>query len=200
MRSDIGVVAQASFVNTGAGHGGRVRAYAQSVARGPKLVVVLADITAEEVDAIVNAANESLFAGGGVDRAIHEAAGEDELSAALRLIGRCAVGEAKVTPGFRLPARYIIHTVGPIWRGGDQGEANLLASCYRRSLELADEIGAASIAFPAISTGAFGFPDAEAAEIAVRTIRSSPTKVGLVRLVAFDQRTFGLYEAALGRP
>jgi O-acetyl-ADP-ribose deacetylase (regulator of RNase III) len=169
------------------------------VARVPKVVVVQADITAEEVDAIVNAANESLIAGGGVDGAIHEAAGEDELSAALSVIGGCGVGEAKVTPGFRLPARYIIHTVGPIWRGGDEGEADLLASCYRRSLELADEIGAASISFPAISTGAFGFPDVEAAEIAVHTIRSTPTKVGFVRLVAFDSRTFDLYEAALGR-
>jgi O-acetyl-ADP-ribose deacetylase len=190
---------QGSFRNAGAAQGGRVRAYAQPVERGPKVVVVQTDITAEKVDAIVNAANESLAAGGGVDGAIHEAAGEAELSAALRLIGRCEMGDAKVTPGFRLPARYIIHTVGPIWRGGDQGEADLLASCYRRCLQRADEIGAASISFPAISTGAFGFPDAEAAEIAVRTIRSTPTEVGLVRLVAFDRRTFDLYEAALGR-
>ena len=163
----------------------------------PRIVVVQGDITAEVVDAIVNAANESLVAGGGVDGAIHEAAGE-ELSAALRLIGGCDVGDAKVTPGFRLPARFIVHTVGPIWRGGDRDEAALLASCYRRSLELADEIGAASISFPAISTGAFGFPEAEAAEISVRTIRSTPTKVGLVRLVAFDSRTFDLYEQVLG--
>lgn len=165
---------------------------------GPRIVVVQGDITAEEVDAIVNAANESLVAGGGVDGAIHEAAGEEELSAALRVIGGCDVGDAKVTPGFRLPARFIVHTVGPIWRGGGRGEAALLASCYRRSLALADEIGAASISFPAISTGAFGFPEAEAAEIAVRTIRSTPTKVGLVRLVAFDSRTFDLYERVLG--
>jgi O-acetyl-ADP-ribose deacetylase (regulator of RNase III) len=169
------------------------------VARVPRIVVVQADITTEEVDAVVNAANQSLIVGGGVDGAIHEAAGEDELSAALRAIGGCEVGDAKVTPGFRLLARYIIHTVGPIWRGGDQGEADLLASCYRRSLTLADEIGAASISFPAISTGAFGFPDAVAAEIAVRTIRSTPTKVELVRLVAFDSRTFHLYEQELGR-
>jgi O-acetyl-ADP-ribose deacetylase (regulator of RNase III) len=164
----------------------------------PSVVVVQGNIVAEEVDAIVNAANESLIAGGGVDGAIHAAAGEEELAAALRAIGGCDVGDAKVTPGFRLPARFIIHTVGPIWRGGDQGEAALLASCYRRSLEMADETGIASISFPAISTGAFGFPEAEAAEVAVHTIRSTPTRVELVRLVAFDSYTFDLYEKALG--
>jgi O-acetyl-ADP-ribose deacetylase (regulator of RNase III) len=165
----------------------------------PRILVVQGNITAEAVDAIVNAANESLIAGGGVDGAIHQAAGEEELGAALSAIGGCDVGDAKVTPGFRLPARFIIHTVGPIWRGGNQGEVALLASCYRRSLELADEIGVASISFPAISTGAFGFPAAKAAEVAVHTIRSTPTKVELVRLVAFDSHTVDLYEKALGQ-
>jgi O-acetyl-ADP-ribose deacetylase (regulator of RNase III) len=160
----------------------------------PAVVAVLGDITEEHVDAIVNAANEALIAGGGVDGAIHKAAGEAELSRALRALGGCPVGSAKYTPGFRLPAKFIIHTVGPIWRGGGNGEAELLASCYRRSLEVADEIGARSVAFPAISTGAFGFPDQPAAEIAVTTVRNTPTDVRLVRLVAFDSATHHLYE------
>jgi O-acetyl-ADP-ribose deacetylase (regulator of RNase III) len=160
----------------------------------PDVVAVLGDITEEHVDAIVNAANQALRAGGGVDGAIHKAAGEEELSRALGALGGCAVGDAKYTPGFRLPATFIIHTVGPIWRGGDNGEAELLASCYRRSLEVADDIGARSVAFPAISTGAFGFPDQPAAEIAVRTVRDTPTDVRLVRLVAFDPATRDLYE------
>jgi O-acetyl-ADP-ribose deacetylase (regulator of RNase III) len=164
------------------------------VSCAPAVVAVLGDITEEHVDAIVNAANEALVAGGGVDGAIHEAAGEAELSRALRSLGRCAVGDAKYTPGFRLPAKFIIHTVGPIWRGGRDGEDELLASCYRRSLQVADEIGAGSVAFPAISTGAFGFPGRLAAEIAVRTVRTTPTRVSLVRLVAFDPAIYDLYD------
>jgi O-acetyl-ADP-ribose deacetylase (regulator of RNase III) len=164
------------------------------VSDAPVVVAVLGDITKEQVDAIVNAANKALVAGGGVDGAIHEAAGEAELSRALRPLGGCAVGDAKYTPGFRLPAKFIIHTVGPIWSGGGNSEAELLESCYRRSLEVADEIGARSVAFPAISTGAFGFPEPLAAEIAVRTVRNAPTGVRLVRLVAFDPATYDLYD------
>jgi O-acetyl-ADP-ribose deacetylase (regulator of RNase III) len=157
------------------------------------IVAVQGDITLEQVDAVVNAANEPLVAGGGVDGAIHDAAGEQDLNEALRALGTCRAGDAKATPGFRLPARFIIHTVGPVWQGGSHGEADLLASCYRRCLEVADEIGAETIAFPAISTGAFAYPELPAAEIAVRTIRSTPTSVRLVRLVAFDSHTFELY-------
>lgn len=161
-----------------------------------RLEAVKGDITAETVDAIVNAANESLLGGGGVDGAIHRAAGP-ELLEACRPLGGCPTGDAKATPGFRLAARWVIHTVGPVWRGGGAGEAELLASCYRRSLEVADELGARSVAFPAISTGVYGFPAEEAATIAVDTIRSTATSVELVRLVAFDDRTLTLYERFL---
>ncbi len=159
---------------------------------------VLGDITAEAVDAIVNAANSSLLGGGGVDGAIHRAAGPD-LLAACRLLGGCPTGEAKATPGFRLPARWVIHTVGPVWRGGTEGEPELLGTCYRRSLEVADDLGARSVAFPAISTGVYGYPKADAAAIAVATLRAAAatTRVELVRLVAFDQSTLDLYEALL---
>jgi O-acetyl-ADP-ribose deacetylase (regulator of RNase III) len=159
---------------------------------------VLRDVTAEVVDAVVNAANPSLLGGGGVDGALHRAAGPD-LLAACRPLGGCAPGDAKATPGFRLPARWVIHTVGPVWRGGDQGEPALLASCYRRSLEVADELGARSVAFPAVSTGVYGYPPAEAATIAIDTLRqaAADTQVELVRLVAFDQRTFDLYQERL---
>jgi O-acetyl-ADP-ribose deacetylase (regulator of RNase III) len=161
-----------------------------------RLEAVWGDITTEAVDAVVNAANSSLRGGGGVDGAIHRAAGP-ELLAACVILGGCPTGGAKATPGFGLPARWVIHTVGPVWRGGTSGEADLLASCYRRSLEIADEVGARSVAFPAISTGVYGYPAEEAATVAVETIRSTPTSVGLVKLVAFDQRTLRLYERRL---
>ncbi len=163
-----------------------------------RLEVVQGDITAESVDAIVNAANSSLLGGGGVDGAIHRAAGP-ELLEACRSLNGCPTGDAKATPGFRLPARWVIHTVGPVWRGGSSGEAELLASCYRRSLEVADELGARSVAFPAISTGVYGYPAEDAATVAVDTIRSTPTSVELVKLVAFDERTYSLYVARLAK-
>ena len=161
-----------------------------------KIEVARGDITKQHVDAIVNAANTSLLGGGGVDGAIHDAAGLELLQACRRLEG-CQTGDAKATPGFKLRAKWVIHAVGPVWRGGERGEAGHLASCYRRSLQLADELGARSIAFPAISTGAFGFPPERAAAIAVATLRSTPTQVELVRLVAFDQNTARILEAAL---
>jgi O-acetyl-ADP-ribose deacetylase (regulator of RNase III) len=158
---------------------------------------VQGDITAQEVDAVVNAANQALAGGGGVDGAIHRAAGHRELQEACQALGGCPTGDAKATPGFRLPARWIIHAVGPRWRGGDKGEAEDLASCYRRSLEVADELGARSVAFPAISTGIYGDPAEEAARIAVETVKSTPTQVELVRLVAFDEATRRRYEELL---
>ena len=159
--------------------------------------VVQGDITALTVDAIVNAANQSLLGGGGVDGAIHRAAGP-ELLEACRKLGGCATGDAKATPGFRLSAKWVIHAVGPRWRDGAQGEPEQLASCYRRSLEIADELGAESVAFPAISTGIYGFPADRAARIAVDTIRGASTRVKLVRLVAFDGQTERLLKGALG--
>jgi O-acetyl-ADP-ribose deacetylase (regulator of RNase III) len=163
-----------------------------------KIQAVQGDITTEATDAVVNAANQSLGGGGGVDGAIHRAAGPRELRDACARLGGCATGDAKATPGFNLPARWIIHAVGPRWRGGGHGEPEQLASCYRRALEVADEWGARSIAFPAISTGIYGYPADEAAEIAVGTIRSTSTRVELVRLVAFDAETFRRYRRLLG--
>jgi O-acetyl-ADP-ribose deacetylase len=160
------------------------------------LTVTRADITTLEVDAIVNAANSSLLGGGGVDGAIHRAAGP-ELVAACRLLGGCPTGEAKTTPGFLLPARWVIHTVGPVWRGGTHGEPALLASCYRCCLREADSVGARSVAFPAISTGVYGYPKAAAATIAVETLRDTPTSVESAILVAFDRENEALYGSLL---
>jgi len=165
---------------------------------GLRVEAVRSDITTEAVDAIVNAANSSLLGGGGVDGAIHRAAGPG-LLAACRVLGGCPTGDARATPGFRLPARWVIHTVGPVWRGGGWGEADLLAACYRRSLQIAADLGAHSVAFPAISTGVYGYPAEEAATVAVDALRSAPaaTSVELVRLVAFDDRTVRLYQELL---
>lgn len=163
-----------------------------------RIEVVTGDITTLEVDAIVNAANRTLLGGGGVDGAIHRAAGP-RLLEECRTLGGCDTGDAKATGGHDLPARWVIHTVGPVWRGGSAGEAELLASCYRRSLEVADELGARSVAFPAISTGAYGFPRAEAAAIAVETLAEHPSRVERRILVAFDDTTADLYHLNLER-
>ena len=163
-----------------------------------RIRAIRADITTLRVDAIVNAANASLLGGGGVDGAIHRAAGPALLDACAPL-GGCDPGDAKATPGFALPARHVIHTVGPVWRGGDRGEDGVLASCYRRVLEVADELGAATIAVPAISTGVYGFARDRAAAIAVRSLRSTPTRVESCTLVAFDAATLALYEDELRR-
>jgi O-acetyl-ADP-ribose deacetylase (regulator of RNase III) len=162
-----------------------------------RIEITSGDITKETVDAIVNAANSALAGGGGVDGAIHRAAGSRELRAACAELGGCQPGDAKATPGFALQARWIIHTVGPIWRGGSHGEAAILTSCYQRCLQVADELSAGSIAFPAISTGVYGYPRRDAAETAVAALRSARTNVELVRLVAFDDETMQLYRAAL---
>ncbi len=165
---------------------------------GPgSIICVRADITTRHVDAIVNAANRQLQGGGGVDGAIHRAAGTSELDAACAVLGGCEPGDAKATDGFRLDARWIIHTVGPVWSGGDRGEPEVLASCYRRSLEVADALGARSVALPAISTGVYGYPSDQAAVVAVRTISTSVTDVEVVELVAFDSSTYELYQELL---
>ncbi len=164
-----------------------------------RLRIMEGDITRQAVDAVVNAANEGLLGGGGVDGAIHRAAGP-ELLAACRPLGGCPTGEAKVTPGFRLPARYVIHTVGPVWRGGRHGEARLLASAYRRSLEEAVGVKARVVAFPAISTGLYGYPAREAAHISVGTVLdflSDHPEPDEVRLVCFSPASRMAHEEAL---
>lgn len=148
------------------------------------LEVQVADITTLAVDAIVNAANESLLGGSGVDGAIHRAAGK-ELVAECRTLGGCKVGEAKLTRGYRLPARFVIHTVGPVWYGGDDGEAEALANAYANSLRLAEAHELTSIAFPAISTGVFGYPKAAAARIAVETVRATLPDCPHIKRVIF---------------
>ncbi len=164
----------------------------------PLLQAARGDITTEQVDAVVNAANRRLAGGGGVDGAIHRAAGRARLQAACRAIGECPPGQAVVTDGFDLPARYIIHTVGPVWQGGHAGEADTLAACYRNTLAVADSVGARSVAFPAIATGIYGYPLGEAAEIAVTTARAADTAVARIRFIAFDDETLTVYRALLG--
>jgi len=161
--------------------------------------LVEGDITQQDVDAIVNAANSSLLGGGGVDGAIHRAAGP-ELLAACRPLGGCPTGEARITPGFRLPARHVIHTVGPVYRDGQQGEAALLASAHRASLELAAENGVKRLAFPAISTGVYGYPLREAAQVALCTVidyLQEHTDIELVRFVLFNQCAYNAFARAL---
>ena len=164
-----------------------------------RLQTVLGDITKQSVDAIVNAANCSLLGGGGVDGAIHRAAGP-ELLAECRTLHGCETGQAKITKGYRLPAKHVIHTPGPVWHGGNKGEAELLASCYRSCLELASENGCRTVDFPSISTGVYHFPLDKAAAIASKTIKEyldAHPEIERVRMVCFDERTKAAYDSAI---
>ncbi|HEV2072927.1 MAG TPA: O-acetyl-ADP-ribose deacetylase [Thermomicrobiales bacterium] len=161
--------------------------------------LILGDIIRQRVDAIVNAANSSLLGGGGVDGAIHRAAGP-KLLEICRRIGGCPTGEARITPGFNLPAHYVVHTVGPIWRGGGHDEDRLLASCYRNSMRIAHESGVHSIAFPSISTGIYQFPLERAARIAVGELQEAAERypeITVIRVVAFSKETWDAYERAI---
>ncbi|MDR2798706.1 MAG: O-acetyl-ADP-ribose deacetylase [Treponema sp.] len=173
------------------------------------LELLKGDITCLEVDAIVNAANSTLLGGGGVDGAIHRAAGPELLAACQKIVerrknhpaGACPTGEAVITGPGQLPCKKVIHTVGPIWHGGTQSEPNLLASCYRNSLILAQEAGLESIAFPNISTGVYGYPKAAAAEIAIKTVKTSLSKtpgIKQVIFVCYDQENYGIYKRLAG--
>lgn len=160
--------------------------------------VIQADITTLEVDAIVNAANSTLLGGGGVDGAIHRAAGP-ELKKFCATLGGCPTGEARITPGFRLAAKHVIHTVGPVYHGGQSGEPALLANCYRNSLELALKNGVRSIAFPSISTGVYGYPKDEAARIAIRVMREFEPRFDRIIACCFSEADRARYEQALAR-
>jgi len=162
-----------------------------------KIEALQGDITEQDTDIIVNAANSRLAGGGGVDGAIHKAAGYKELQEALRRIGHCPTGQVCVTPGFKLKAKWIIHAVGPIYKDGKHNEPELLASCYENSLKLADDLGAKSIAFPAISCGVYGYPIKEACQIALKTVTNTPTKLELIRFVLFDSQSYTLYQKKL---
>jgi O-acetyl-ADP-ribose deacetylase len=162
-----------------------------------EIEIVRGDITTQAVDAIVNAANTSLLGGGGVDGAIHRAGGP-EILAECRLLGGCDTGDAKATTAGRLPARHVIHTVGPVWHGGSQGEPELLASCHRRSLEVARELGARTIAFPAISCGVYGYPAELAAPIAMEAARWHGGDLDLIRFVLFGDAVYEVFAAAAG--
>jgi O-acetyl-ADP-ribose deacetylase (regulator of RNase III) len=159
------------------------------------LEIVRGDLTTQAVDAIVNAANSSLLGGGGVDGAIHRAGGPAIL-AECRLLGGCDTGDAKATTAGKLPARFVIHTVGPVWRGGDEGEPDLLASCHRRSLDVARELGARTVAFPALSCGIYGYPADLAAGVAIGTVRERGHDIDLVRFVLFGDDTYEAFAAA----